>query len=76
MHTGMKSLACDFYGTKTDKQFVNTFEDQMRQRGAMKRLISDSAAVETMGRALDLLRAYVIGNWQSEAHQQHQNPAE
>ena len=42
----------------------------------MGRLLSDSAAVETMGRALDLMRACCIGDWQSEARQQHQNPAE
>ena len=61
---------------KTDKQFVNTFEDVIRQRVTMDRLISDSAQVETRGRAKDILRAYVIGNWQSEANQQHQNLAE
>ena len=72
----MDSHVCDVYGMKTDKQFVNTFEDIIRQRGAMDRLISDSAQVETQGRAKDILRAYVIGNWQSEANQQHQNPAE
>ena len=38
----------------------------------MDKLISDGTKVETSGRAKDLFRAYVIGNWQSEAHQQQQ----
>lgn len=72
----MDSLVVDACGMKTDSQFVNAFEDQMPSRGAMKRLLSDSAWAETMGRAKDLMRACVIGNWQSEPHQQQQNPAE
>ena len=32
--------------------------------------------METSGRAKDILRAYVIGDWQSEAYMQHQNFAE
>ena len=61
---------------KTDEQFINSFEDIVRQQGAMDRLISDQAQVETSGRALDLLRTYVTGNWNSEPHQQQQNHAE
>ena len=55
---------------KTDKQFVNILEDVIRQRGAMDKLISDRAQVEITGRVKDILRAYVIGNWCSEPHQQ------
>ena len=36
----------------------------------MDKLISDGAKVETTGRVKDIFRAYVIGNWHSEAHQQ------
>ena len=61
-YCGMDSHVCDSYGMKTDKQFVNTFEDVIRQRGPMNILISDSAQVETRGRTHDTLRAYVIGN--------------
>jgi hypothetical protein len=61
---------------KTDKEFVNTLNDQIRQRGAPDKLISDSAQVETVKRVLDILCAYVIGAWQSEPKQQQQNPAE
>jgi hypothetical protein len=60
---------------KTDKEFVNTLADQIRQRGVPDKLISDSAQVKTSQRVLDILRAYVIGTWQSEPHQQQQNPA-
>ena len=48
----------------------------MVQHGAIDKLISNGAKVETSGRAKDLFRAYVLGNWQSEAHQQQQNVAE
>ena len=61
---------------KTDTEFVNTLEDVIRKRGAMDKLISDSAWSETSKRVLDLLRAYCIDDWQSEPHHQHQNFAE
>ena len=73
---GMKSLVTDIYGMKTDKQFVNTLEDNICERGAMNKLISDRAQVEISSKVHDVLRALTIGNWQSEPHQQHQNPAE
>lgn len=59
-----------------DKQFVNKLEDNVRQRGAMNKLISDRSQVEISKRVLDILRALFIGDWQSEPHQQHQNFAE
>ena len=76
IYCGMESHVCDVYGMKTDKQFINTFEDVIRQRETMDILISDIAQVETQRRAKDILRAYVIGNWQNETNQQHQNPVE
>ena len=39
----VSSLICDAYGMKTDKQFVNTFEDIIGQRGAMDKLIRNNA---------------------------------
>ena len=66
----------DAYGMKSDKQFVNTLEDNIRKRGAMDKLVSDRAQVEISKRALDILRAMVIEDWQSEPHYQHQNFAE
>ena len=40
---GCDSMVCDLYPLKSSKQFVNTLEDNIRERGAMDRLISDSA---------------------------------
>ena len=62
IYCGMESHVCDVYGMKTDKQFINTFDDVIRQRDTMDILISDIAQVETQRRAKDILRAYVIGN--------------
>ena len=76
LYVGRKSLVTDVYGIKTEKQFVNTLEDNIRKRGAMDKLISDRAQVEINGRALDILRSYVIDSWQSEPYYQHQNFAE
>ena len=42
----------------------------------MSKLISDSAQVEISNRVLDILRNYVIEDWQSEPYHEHQNPAE
>jgi hypothetical protein len=61
---------------KTDKQFVSTLEDNIRERGAMSKLISDRAQVEISNKVVDILRALFISSWQSEPHQQHQNYAE
>ncbi len=60
----------------TEKEFVNTLEDEIRKRGAMDKLISDSARVEISNRVEDILRALCIDDWQSEANYQHQNFAE
>jgi hypothetical protein len=73
---GRKSLVVDIYGMKTSKQFVNTLLDNIRQRGAMDKLISDSAAVEISQRVLDVLRHLMIDSWQSEPYFQKQNFAE
>jgi hypothetical protein len=72
----MESQVCDVYGMKTDGQFVNTLQDNIRQRGAPTRLISDRAQSEISNKVKEILQALIIGAWQSEPHQQHQNPAE
>ena len=46
---------------KTDKQFVNTFEDIIQQRGAMDKLISDNAQVEISGKAKDIFVLMLLG---------------
>ena len=73
---GRKSLVTDIYAMKSEKEFVNTLQDNIRKRGAMDKLISDSAQVEVSNRVLDILRAYCVDDWQSEPHYQHQNFAE
>ena len=76
IYVGTKSTVTDVYGMRTEKQLVNTLEDNIRDRGAMKQLLSDSAQSEISKRILDILRTLCIPSWQSEPHQQHQNPCE
>jgi len=73
---GCESMVCDIYSIKTDKHFVNTLEDNIHEHGAPSKLISDHAQVEISENVQDILRTLFIGSWQSEPHQQHQNPAE
>jgi Reverse transcriptase (RNA-dependent DNA polymerase) len=74
--TGLDTHVTDVYSIRSDKQFVNTLEDNIRYRGAPTRLISDRAQVEISQKVLDILRTLCIGDWQSEPHKQQQNPAE
>ena len=73
---GTESLVTDVYGMKNDSEFVNTLQDVIRKRGAMNKLISDRAQVEISNKVLDILRNFVIEDWQSEPYHEHQNPAE
>ncbi len=73
---GTESLVTDVYLMKTDQQFVNMLEDQIRERGAPAKLISDHAQVEISNQVKGILHAYCIADWQSEPHHQHQNYAE
>jgi hypothetical protein len=73
---GTDTQVTDIYGIKSDKQFVNTLEDNIRQRGAPNKLISDRAQVEISKKVLDILRTFCISDWQSEPYQQQQNPSE
>ena len=66
----------DVYPMKSGKQFVKTLEDNIRRRGAMDKLVSDSAKTEISEKVMDILRAYLISNWHSEPYPQNQNPAE
>ena len=59
-----------------ETEFVLTLCDEIRSRGAMETLISDSAKVEISKKVVDVLRTYAIKNHQSEPHHQHQNYAE
>ena len=73
---GTLSLVTDVYGMKSDKEFVYTLQDNIRKRGAMEKLISDRAQTEISNKVLDILRNYMIDDWQSEPYHEHQNPAE
>ncbi len=70
---GRDTMFANAYGMKVDKEFVNTLEDNIRRRGAMDMLISDQAQAEISKRVLDLICAYCVNDWQSEAYHQHQN---
>jgi hypothetical protein len=71
-----KSLVTDVHGMKSPAQFPGVLTDEIITRGAPTKLISDSARVETSKEVRSILRTYGISSWQSEPHQQHQNPAE
>jgi hypothetical protein len=73
---GRDSLVADCYGIKTDKEFVNTLEDNIRERGAMDKLISDCAKAEMSLRVRQILRALFISAWYSEPYHENQNFAE
>ena len=76
LFVGKESLVSDIYPMRSGKQFVNTLEDNTHRFGAMDKLISDSAKNEISHKVKDILRAYNIGDWQSEPYHQNQNPAE
>ena len=63
---GRDSLVAGAYAMKSGKQFVNTLEDNIRRRGAMDKLLSNSAKSEISNKVMDILRAYHISNWHSE----------
>ena len=56
--------------------FLNKLEYTIQQRGATDKLLNDSAKVEVIGWAKDILRVYIIESWSSEAGQEQQNTAE
>jgi hypothetical protein len=70
---GAETGVFDVYPMKQDRQFVNTLEDNVRERGAPTMLISDRAQVEISRRVQEFLRVLHIPAWQSEPHMQHQN---
>ena len=73
---GKRTLVTDVYPLKSQKQFVNTLEDNIRFRGAMTKLISDNAKVEISNKVKDIIRMYHSSSWNSEPCHQNQNPAE
>ena len=73
---GKRTLVTDVYPLKSQEQFVNTLEDNIRFRRAMTKLISDYAKVEISNKVKDILRMYHSSSWNSESYHQNQNPAE
>jgi hypothetical protein len=71
---GHESLVADVYGLKTDKELVNTLEDNIR--GAIDKPISDCAKAEMISRVKQILRALFIGAWYSEPYLENQNFSE
>ena len=59
-----------------DSLVADVYEDNIRRRGALDKLLSDSAKTEISKKVMDILRAYHISNWHSEPYHQNQNPAE
>ena len=55
---GRDMLVADAYPMKSEKQFVNTLEDNIRRRRAMDKLLSDSAKTEISNKVMDIHRAY------------------
>ena len=70
------TLVADAYLIKSGKQVVNTLQDNIRRRGAMDKLLSDSAKTEISIKVMDILRAYHLSNWHSEPYHQNQKPTE
>jgi hypothetical protein len=73
---GTKSLVTEVHGMKSPAQFPGILTDEIITRGAPTKLVSDSTRVETSKEVRGILCTYGISSWQSEPHQQHQNPAE
>src|SRR5688500_4502887 len=70
---GTESMVCDVYPLKSDRQFGNVLQDNIWRREVMSKLITDRAQVEISNKVQDILRNYIIKDWQNEPHQQHQN---
>ena len=73
---GKQSKYISVAGCSTDADFARTLNDEIRKRGAMDTLISDRAQAEVSERVKDILRTFVIKDWQSEPHHQQQNYSE
>ena len=54
LFVGRDSLLADVYPMKSGKQFVSTLEDNIRRRGAMDKLLSDSAKTEISKKVMDI----------------------
>jgi hypothetical protein len=55
LFVGRLSRVADVMGMHNEAQFINTLEDVIRKRGAMDKLISNSAQVEISKQVKDVL---------------------
>ena len=65
LFVGTKSLVSDSYGIKTNNQFVNTLEDNIRACGAMIKLIIDCDQFEVGFFSQSIFWELFIDDWQS-----------
>jgi hypothetical protein len=65
---GTDTQVSDVYGIKTYKQFINTLKDNITNRGAPHKLLSDFDQVLIINKAQDILRNLCIKSWQYEPH--------
>ena len=72
---GKRTLVTDVYPLKSQEQFINTLEENIRFRGAITKLISDYAKVEISNKVKAIVRMYHSSSWNSEPYHHNQNPA-
>ena len=65
---GVKTCVTDCYPMKTNAEFVYTLEDNIREREAMDKLVSNRAQAKTSNKVKDILRHFEIKDWQSLPH--------
>ena len=73
---GLESHVTTAHGIKSDSQFVDTLQDEVRRRGAMDKLITDRGSVCVCDKTVSFLRAIFTNSWQSKPYHKHQNPVE
>jgi hypothetical protein len=73
---GRESLIADVYGLKTDKELVNTLEDNTEKGVQWTILISDCGKAEMSEWVKEILCALVINAWYSEPYHENHNFAE
>ena len=53
---------------KTDKEFINSIENNIKEKRAIDKLISDHAQTTVSNCVKDILYVLFINDWQSEPH--------
>jgi hypothetical protein len=65
-------LGVDFFSLKTDKEFVNKLEDNIREQRARDKLVRDFAKSENSSLVQQIFHALCISSWVSKPN--HKNP--